>query len=87
MIDMVQIMEVEASCMKLIFSCCINRIYFILICINLSSFSNSFYTYKYIADYFPINVVKTVDLPANRNYLLAFVPHGVLGYDYIDVNY
>ncbi|XP_030369054.1 2-acylglycerol O-acyltransferase 2-like [Scaptodrosophila lebanonensis] len=30
-------------------------------------------------DYFPVELVKTADLPPNRNYILASFPHGVLG--------
>uniref|UniRef100_UPI0035900FEB 2-acylglycerol O-acyltransferase 2-A-like n=1 Tax=Myxine glutinosa TaxID=7769 RepID=UPI0035900FEB len=29
-------------------------------------------------DYFPVHLVKTVDLPPNKNYLFCFHPHGVL---------
>ncbi|XP_047663293.1 2-acylglycerol O-acyltransferase 1-like isoform X1 [Tachysurus fulvidraco] len=34
--------------------------------------------WKYFRDYFPISLVKTVDLDPNTNYLFAFHPHGVL---------
>lgn len=32
-------------------------------------------------DYFPTGLVKTADLPANKNYILAVFPHGVLCYN------
>ncbi|XGW20783.1 hypothetical protein V3C99_004065 [Haemonchus contortus] len=35
---------------------------------------------EWAARYFPSNVHKTVDLPANRNYLFACHPHGVICY-------
>lgn len=37
--------------------------------------------WKYVIDYFPIDLVKTVDLPANRNYLIGTCPHGILWYE------
>ncbi|KAH8258262.1 hypothetical protein KR038_008752 [Drosophila bunnanda] len=30
-------------------------------------------------DYFPVDLVKTAELPANKNYILACFPHGILG--------
>jgi len=30
-------------------------------------------------DYFPVELVKTAELPANKNYILASFPHGILG--------
>ncbi|KAH8233325.1 hypothetical protein KR026_006930 [Drosophila bipectinata] len=35
--------------------------------------------HRYYRDYFPVELVKTADLPANRNYILASFPHGILG--------
>lgn len=29
-------------------------------------------------DYFPVKIVKTVDLPPTKNYLFAVYPHGVI---------
>lgn len=29
-------------------------------------------------DYFPIDLVKTAELPPNRNYLIAACPHGII---------
>ncbi|XP_022202789.1 2-acylglycerol O-acyltransferase 2-A [Nilaparvata lugens] len=34
--------------------------------------------WKYFYNYFPINLVKTVELPTDRNYLFASYPHGML---------
>lgn len=34
--------------------------------------------WKQLRRYFPIELVKTVDLPANRHYILANFPHGVV---------
>lgn len=33
---------------------------------------------KYMRDYFPAGLVKTADLPPNKNYLFAAFPHGLL---------
>lgn len=33
--------------------------------------------WKYFFDYFPIDMVKTVDLPADRHYLVCMFPHGL----------
>ncbi|EDW74039.1 uncharacterized protein Dwil_GK21715 [Drosophila willistoni] len=35
--------------------------------------------YRNYRNYFPVELVKTADLPANRNYILASFPHGILG--------
>jgi hypothetical protein len=34
--------------------------------------------WKYFQQYFPINLIKTVDLDPNKNYIMGFHPHGVL---------
>ncbi|CAD5214510.1 unnamed protein product [Bursaphelenchus okinawaensis] len=34
--------------------------------------------WKHFADYFPITLVKTAELPPNKNYILGCHPHGVL---------
>ncbi|XP_077488786.1 diacylglycerol O-acyltransferase 2-like isoform X3 [Amblyomma americanum] len=34
--------------------------------------------WKYFRDYFPIRLVKTCELPADRNYLLGCHPHGIM---------
>lgn len=36
--------------------------------------------WRYFCDYFPIKLVKTVDLDPSRNYLFAIFPHGVLSF-------
>uniref|UniRef100_A0A8R1E5Y7 Acyltransferase n=1 Tax=Caenorhabditis japonica TaxID=281687 RepID=A0A8R1E5Y7_CAEJA len=33
---------------------------------------------RWFADYFPAKVHKTANLPANRNYILAYHPHGII---------
>ncbi|KAL3072834.1 hypothetical protein niasHS_017808 [Heterodera schachtii] len=35
--------------------------------------------WRHLANYFPISVVKTADLPADRNYLFSAHPHGIVG--------
>ncbi|PZC76104.1 hypothetical protein B5X24_HaOG205128 [Helicoverpa armigera] len=34
--------------------------------------------WRYLCDYFPINLVKTVDLDPSKNYMFAIFPHGVI---------
>lgn len=34
--------------------------------------------WKYMADYFPVHLVKTSDLDPNRNYLFGVHPHGIM---------
>jgi hypothetical protein len=34
--------------------------------------------WKHLADYFPLELVKTADLPPNRNYIMGCHPHGIL---------
>ncbi|XP_077553716.1 2-acylglycerol O-acyltransferase 2-like [Haemaphysalis longicornis] len=34
--------------------------------------------WRYVRDYFPVQLVKTCDLPADRNYLFGCHPHGVM---------
>ena len=36
--------------------------------------------WRYIRDYFPISLVKTAELPADRNYVLGYHPHGVMSF-------
>ncbi|XP_065367473.1 2-acylglycerol O-acyltransferase 2-like [Calliphora vicina] len=38
----------------------------------------NFFT-NHLRDYFPVELVKTVELKPNRNYLLASFPHGIIG--------
>lgn len=33
--------------------------------------------FKYFANYFPVKLIKTADLPADRNYIFACHPHGI----------
>ncbi|EDW59979.1 2-acylglycerol O-acyltransferase 2-A [Drosophila virilis] len=35
--------------------------------------------YRIYRNYFPVQLVKTAELPPNRNYILASFPHGILG--------
>ncbi|XP_072466906.1 2-acylglycerol O-acyltransferase 2-like [Notamacropus eugenii] len=34
--------------------------------------------WKYLADYFPVSLIKTAELDPNQNYIAGFHPHGVL---------
>lgn len=43
-----------------------------------SNWTRSWVIWKYFRDYFPIQLVKTCDLPADRNYLFGYHPHGVM---------
>lgn len=43
-----------------------------------SQWFRSLAIWKYYVEYFPVNLVKTVDIDANQNYLFAMFPHGVL---------
>ena len=44
-----------------------------------SDFLRSFAHTKYLQDYFPMKMIKTADLDPNRNYIMGFHPHGILG--------
>lgn len=35
--------------------------------------------WRYFRDFFPINLHKNIDLPADRNYLFGYHPHGIMG--------
>ncbi|XP_034654937.1 diacylglycerol O-acyltransferase 2-like [Drosophila subobscura] len=35
--------------------------------------------YRHYRNYFPVELVKTAELPPNKNYILASFPHGILG--------
>lgn len=35
--------------------------------------------WKYHRDYFPVSLVKTAELPPDKNYLLCSYPHGIIG--------
>uniref|UniRef100_H2ZXY3 Acyltransferase n=1 Tax=Latimeria chalumnae TaxID=7897 RepID=H2ZXY3_LATCH len=43
-----------------------------------SAWVRNWTVWKHFRDYFPITLVKTVDLDPNQNYLFGFHPHGVL---------
>ncbi|KAJ8254747.1 hypothetical protein GJAV_G00196930 [Gymnothorax javanicus] len=43
-----------------------------------SHWVRSWTVWKYFRDYFPISLIKTVDLDPKHNYLFGFHPHGVL---------
>lgn len=34
--------------------------------------------WRHLRDYFPVKLIKTVDLPADRNYIFVVAPHGVI---------
>uniref|UniRef100_A0AC34FEZ2 Acyltransferase n=1 Tax=Panagrolaimus sp. ES5 TaxID=591445 RepID=A0AC34FEZ2_9BILA len=44
-----------------------------------SQWVRSWKAWKYCADYFNSELIKTTDLPLDRNYVFAIHPHGVLG--------
>jgi hypothetical protein len=44
-----------------------------------SQWVRSWRAWKYCADYFNCDLIKTTDLPLDRNYVFAIHPHGVLG--------
>lgn len=39
--------------------------------------------FKLYRDYFPVKLIKTSDLPSNKNYFLITYPHGVLPYSVV----
>ncbi|XP_054608500.1 2-acylglycerol O-acyltransferase 2-A [Dunckerocampus dactyliophorus] len=43
-----------------------------------SHWIRSWSVWEYFRDYFPVKLVKTVDLDPNKNYIFGFHPHGVL---------
>lgn len=43
-----------------------------------NNWARSWTIWKYFRDYFPIQLVKTCDLPADRNYLFGYHPHGIM---------
>lgn len=53
---------------------------------NLIYFRNQWvkrwFIWRYMFSYFPINLIKTADLPADRHYILAGFPHGIFAYVY-----
>lgn len=53
-----------------------NLFYFFFHCRNRTV--RNFHVWKHFANYFQLNLVKTVDIPPTKNYVLAFFPHGVM---------
>ncbi|KAI6190064.1 Diacylglycerol acyltransferase family-containing protein [Aphelenchoides bicaudatus] len=43
-------------------------------------FFRSLFVWKYMKRYFPMRIVKTAELPADRNYIVAAHPHGILSF-------
>ena len=43
-----------------------------------SKFMRSLRIWKYFRDYFPIKMIKTVDLDPQKNYIFGYHPHGIL---------
>ncbi|EDW46808.1 diacylglycerol O-acyltransferase 2 isoform X2 [Drosophila sechellia] len=41
--------------------------------------SRNNWLFRHYRDYFPVQLVKTAELPPNKNYILASFPHGILG--------
>lgn len=39
--------------------------------------------YKLYRDYFPVKLIKTADLPSDKNYFLISYPHGVLPFSVV----
>ena len=38
-----------------------------------------FRLWKYLADFFPIHLIKTAELDPDKNYLMGYHPHGIIG--------
>ncbi|XP_003738944.1 2-acylglycerol O-acyltransferase 2 [Galendromus occidentalis] len=36
--------------------------------------------WRYMRDYFPLRLVKTAELPADRNYIIGYHPHGIMSF-------
>ncbi|XP_017094352.2 diacylglycerol O-acyltransferase 2 [Drosophila bipectinata] len=45
---------------------------------GLKIFRNN-WLFRHYRDYFPVQLVKTAELPPNKNYIMASFPHGILG--------
>ena len=43
-----------------------------------SDFMRKLKVWKYFADYFPIQLIKTVELDPEKNYIFGYHPHGIL---------
>ncbi|XP_075384278.1 2-acylglycerol O-acyltransferase 3-like [Tenrec ecaudatus] len=44
-----------------------------------STWKRNWTIWKYLRDYFPIKMVKTAELPPDRNYVMGAHPHGIMG--------
>lgn len=55
---------------KVNFCCC-------FLCCSVSWVRN-WSIWKHFSNYFPVDVIKTADLPNDRNYLICISPHGLL---------
>ncbi|WFD30794.1 2-acylglycerol O-acyltransferase [Malassezia sp. CBS 17886] len=44
-----------------------------------SDFLRRSIVFRWIAEYFPVTLVKTAELPADRKYVLGYHPHGIVG--------
>lgn len=43
-----------------------------------SEWMRNWKVWEYYINYFPAKIHKTVDIPADRNYIFAIFPHGLL---------
>jgi len=43
-----------------------------------STWVRNWLCWRYLRDYFPLNIIKTADLPPNKSYIFATFPHGIL---------
>ncbi|OQR71673.1 2-acylglycerol O-acyltransferase 2-A-like [Tropilaelaps mercedesae] len=43
------------------------------------SFLRKLRLWQYMGDYFPVRLIKTAELPADRNYIMGYHPHGIMG--------
>lgn len=43
-----------------------------------SQFVRGLRIWKYMRDYFPVRLVKTTELPSDRNYIMGYHPHGIM---------
>ena len=46
--------------------------------LSYSRFTRKWINWKYFKEYFPIELVKTAELPPDGNYLIGSHPHGVM---------
>ena len=50
---------------------------------RLTPWARSHLVWRFMAQYFPVTIVKTAELDANRNYVFACHPHGVISFGVI----